>query len=795
MINPGQQPGPTYKWIALSNTTLGSFMATLNTSIILVALPAIFGGIGVQPLAPGESNYFLWMLLGYLIVTTTLLVSLGRISDIFGRVRLYNLGFAIFTLGSLLLFLAPGSGNTAALELILFRLVQGVGAAFLFANSTAILTDAFPVSERGMAIGINQVAAVSGSFAGLILGGILAAIHWRLVFLVSVPFGLLGTIWAYLKLRETATLRARQRIDWIGNATFALGLTSLLLSLTYSIQPYNGAPLGWRNPLVIGGLVLGLLLLAGFVWIELRVADPMFRLDLFQIRMFSAGNLSSFLSSVARGGLQFMLVIWLQGIWLPLHGYSFEQTPLWSGIYMSPLLVGFIVMGLLSGWLSERFGARICSTAGILIQAVGFIGLTLLPVNFSYVPFAVVLLVLGIGSGLFVAPNTTQIMNSVPPDARGAASGMRATFQNAATLVSIGVFFSIVVGRLADSLPQALYFGLSTNGVPPESANAIARLPPTSALFGAFLGINPISVLLPIAVQQQLPPANLGTLLSTSFFPNLVAGPFLDGLRVVFYLTSAMCAVGAAASALGGARAPAEAAGLVAAIEPRPAAQVGEVRVVTISRQYGSGGGEIGARLARRLGWELLDHAVVRRVAEALNLTEPEAVERDERVQPFITRLLARTRSLDPSLLNDHPAALVDVDVYHQAVHDVIESAANIGHVIVVGRGGVALLGGRSDVLDIRVVSPLAQRIANVACRERLAPAVARQRVLSKDRDRDRHLVVMHGLRPDDQDLYGLIFNTGALDLDTVVDEICLALQRSGERLSAPPRADEVAGD
>jgi MFS family permease/cytidylate kinase len=781
MTNPGQQPGPTYKWIALSNTTLGSFMATINTSIILIALPAIFNGIGVDPLAPGESNYFLWMLLGYSIVTATLLVSLGRISDIFGRVRLYNLGFAIFTLGSILLFLAPGSGNHAALELILFRLVQGVGAAFLFANSTAILTDAFPVEQRGMALGINQVSAVSGSFAGLIVGGILAAIHWRLVFLVSVPFGLLGTIWAYLKLRETATLRANQRIDWVGNATFALGLTILLLGLTYSIEPYGDAPMGWGNPLVIGGVVFGLLLLVGFVWIELRVPEPMFRLDLFKIRMFSVGNLSSFLSSVARGGLQFMLVIWLQGIWLPLHGYSFEQTPLWSGIYMSPLLIGFIAMGLLSGWLSEHFGARLFSTGGLITQAVGFVGLTLLPANFSYVPFAVVLLVLGIGSGLFVAPNTTEIMNSVPPDARGAASGMRATFQNAAQLVSIGVFFAIVVGGLAGSLPQALYVGLTQNGVPADSANAIAHLPPTSALFGAFLGFNPIGVLLPTAVQQQLSPTDLGTLLSTSFFPNLVAGPFLDGLRVVFYVAATMCAVGAAALALGVARKPVPVPG--PAVERRPAAQVTEVPVVTISRQYGCGGDEIGARLARRLGWELLDHAVVQRVAEELNLTEPQAEERDERAQPFMARLLASTRSLDPLLLNDHPAGLVDVDVYRETVRDVIESAANIGHVVIIGRGGMVLLAGRPDVRHVRVMAPLEQRIGYVAYREGLDRAAARQRVLTKERAREHHLWATYGRRLDDEDLYDLIVNTGALDLDTVVDEICLSLQRKAQGL------------
>jgi MFS family permease len=792
MTNPGVQLDPTYKWIALSNTTLGSFMATLNTSIILIALPAIFNGIGVDPLAPGESNYFLWMLLGYLIVTATLLVSLGRISDIFGRVRLYNLGFAIFTLGSILLFLVPGSGNTGALELILLRLVQGVGAAFLFANSAAILTDTFPVEQRGMALGINQVASVSGSFAGLIVGGILAAIHWRAVFLVSVPFGLLGTIWAYLKLRETATVRASQRIDWVGNATFALGLTILLLSLTYSIEPYGGAPMGWGNPLVIGGLVLGLLLLAGFVWIELRVPEPMFRLDLFKIRMFSAGNLSSFLSSVARGGLQFMLVIWLQGIWLPLHGYSFQQTPLWSGIYMSPLLIGFIAMGLLSGWLSQRFGAHLFSTVGMIIQVVGFIGLSLLPANFSYAPFAVVLLVLGIGSGLFVAPNTTQIMNSVPEDARGAASGMRATFQNAATLVSIGVFFTIVVGGLAASLPQALYLGLTRNGVPADSANAIADLPPTSALFGAFLGYNPIGVLLPSAVQQQLSPADLGTLLSTSFFPNLIAGPFLDGLRAVFYVAAAMCAIGAAAMALRGARKPA--AVPAPAVEPRPAARASEVRVVTISRQYGGGGGEIGARLARRLGWELLDRAVVQRVAEGLHLTEPEAEERDERTQPFIARLLASTRSLEPFILNDCPAGLMDVDVYRETVRGVIESAAKIGHVVIIGRGAMVVLAGRPDVLHVRVVAPLEERIAYVAYREGLAPAAAQQRLVTKDHDREGNLWATYGRRLDDEDLYDLTFNTGLLDLDTVVAEICLALRRTTPHDGRPAGFERYPG-
>jgi EmrB/QacA subfamily drug resistance transporter len=543
-----------YKWIALSNTTLGALMATIDASIVLIALPAIFNGIGVDPLAPGESNFFLWILLGYMVVTATLLVTFGRISDMVGRVKMYNLGFAIFTAASIMLSITPGHGNAAALWLVLFRLLQGVGSGFLFANSTAILTDAFPPNERGMAMGINQIAAIAGSFIGLILGGILAVIDWRWVFLVSVPVGIFGTVWAYLKLREVATIRQHQRIDWLGNLTFAAGLTILLVGLVYSIEPYGGSPMGWGNPVVIGAIVLGVALLALFTWIETRVPDPMFRINLFKIRMFTAGNLSGFLSAIARGGLQFMLIIWLQGIWLPLHGYNFEETPLWAGIYMTPLLAGFLIMGPLSGWLSDRFGARAFSTLGMLLQAAGFIGLIFLPANFSYPVFAGLLFVNGLGSGMFAAPNTTAIMNSVPADTRGVASGMRATFQNSATLVSIGLFFTIVVAGLASTLPTAFYAGLTSHGVPARTAQAIAHLPPTSALFGAFLGYNPIGVLLPKGVQAALTPANRAALLSKSYFPNLISGPFMAGLRDVFILSTAMCIIAAIASLLRGRR-------------------------------------------------------------------------------------------------------------------------------------------------------------------------------------------------------------------------------------------------
>ncbi len=544
--------GPNYKWVALTNTTLGVLMASIDASIILISLPAIFNGIHINPLAAGETNYFLWMLLGYMVVTATLLVTFGRISDMFGRVRLYNLGFAIFTVGSILLWLTPGTGNTGALELIIFRLVQGLGAGFLFSNSAAIITDAFPSNQRGFALGINQIAAVLGSVIGLILGGILSYFDWRLVFLVSVPVGIVGTIWAYTMLREVATIRKHQTIDWAGNATFAIGATVLLLGVTYGIEPYGGSPTGWGNPLVIGAIIIGVILLAAFVWIELHVADPMFQLKLFRNRMFAAGNISSFLASIARGGLQFMLIIWLQGIWLPLHGYNYDVTPLWAGIYMIPLLVGFLLMGPLSGWLSDRFGARLFSTLGMVIQAAGFLLLTFLPANFDYIWFAILLFVLGVGQGMFSSPNTSSVMGSVPPEQRGVASGMRATFQNSGSIVSIGVFFSIITAGLAAALPMTLSTGLVAAGVPGSVANQIAHLPPTSALFAAFLGYNPMGTLIPATVLHSLSAARQANLLGHTFFPNLISPPFLVGIRSVFYLSTAMCVVAAVASLLRG---------------------------------------------------------------------------------------------------------------------------------------------------------------------------------------------------------------------------------------------------
>jgi MFS family permease len=542
-----------YKWVALSNTTLGMLVATINSSIVIISLPAIFRGIHLDPLRPGNVSYLLWMLMGYLVVSAVLVVAFGRLGDIYGRVRMYNAGFLVFTAASIALAFTPGVGSAAALELIALRIVQGVGGALLMANSMAILTDAFPVRERGMALGINQVAALAGSFLGLLIGGLLADTNWRAVFLVSVPFGIFGTVWGYLKLREGGQ-RVQGRIDWAGNLTFGIGLIAVLVGITYGIQPYGGHTMGWTSPLVLTLLLGGAALLGAFLVVERRSDDPLFHLDLFRIRAFSAGNLAGLLASVSRGGLQFMLIIWLQGIWLPLHGYSFASTPLWAGIYMIPLTLGFLVAGPVSGWLSDHHGARPFATGGMLLTAASFAALTLLPIDFPYWVFAVLLLANGIGSGLFAAPNTAGIMNAVPARQRGAASGMRATFQNAGFVLSIGLFFSLMIAGLAARLPPTLYDGLTANGVPSASAERIAHLPPVGSLFAAFLGYNPIRTLLGPAALEHLSPAQVANLTGTSFFPRLIAEPFQHGLAIVFLAALVMSLVAAAASWLRGGR-------------------------------------------------------------------------------------------------------------------------------------------------------------------------------------------------------------------------------------------------
>ena len=542
---------PRYKWLALSNTTLGMLMATVNSSIILISLPAIFSGIGVNPLAPENVGFLLWLMMGYQLVTAVLVVSLGRLGDIVGRVRIYNLGFAVFALASIALALDPYTHAAGAVWLLVWRFAQGIGGAMLLANSSAILTDAFPANKRGFAIGINQVAAIAGSFIGLIVGGVLAVWDWRAVFWVSVPFGAIGTVWAYLTLKDSGK-RGKAKIDWLGNASFAVGLTSLLTDIVYGIQPYGKDSMGWSAPLVQTGIIAGLAFLMLFLVIESRVKNPMFDLKLFKIRAFSAGSFANLLSSTARGGMQFMLIIWLQGIWLPLHGYSYESTPLWSAIYLLPLSIAFLVAGPLSGFLSDRHGARALSTSGMLVFGASFVALMLLPVDFNYWAFASLIFLNGLGGGMFSAPNQTAIMNSVPADQRGGAAGIQAALMNSGMVLSMGLFFSMMIVGLANNLPTSVFGALTANGVNPIEAKAIGALPPAAILFSSFLGFNPMGALLGSPQLSHLTQGQWATLTSKEFFPQMISTPFHDGLFLVFSIAAAMAVLAAVASVLRG---------------------------------------------------------------------------------------------------------------------------------------------------------------------------------------------------------------------------------------------------
>ena len=561
-----------YKWTVLSNTTLGGLLASLDGTILLIALPVILRGVGVNPFLPSSFPILIWLLLGYGVVTATLLVTVGRLSDMFGRARMYNIGFAIFSTGSIFLFLDPWSGASGAWALVGFRLIQALGASFLFANSAALITDAFPATERGKAIGINQIAFIGGSMVGLVLGGILASIPtlhigplvlptWRLIFLVSVPVGIAGTVWAYAKLRETSIRHPGQRIDYLGNSVFAVGLTLVLIATTYGLLPYGSSSMGWSSPWVIGGLAGGIGLLVAFLVVETRVADPMFRLALFRVRSFAAGNITSFMGSLARGGMMLLLVLWFQGIWLPLHGYSFAETPFWAGVLMMPMIGGFLVAGPLSGWLSDTRGPKVLATTGMVIASATFFGLATLPTNFAYWEMGLLLFVQGCGMGMFAAPNAAAVMNSVPPENRGVASGMMATLQNTGQQVSLAIFFTIVILGLASGLGTSVHQALGTAHVGSADTailGGIVASNPTGALFGAFLGENPMGLLLQGAALvpgwTPLSTSVAQTLLAPHFFASAIAPAFSSALGEAFLFAGVVTALGAVVSAFRGNR-------------------------------------------------------------------------------------------------------------------------------------------------------------------------------------------------------------------------------------------------
>ena len=559
-----------YKWIVLSNTTLGGLLASVDGTILLISLPVVFKGLGVNPFEVANFPLLIWLLLGYGVVTATLLVTVGRLSDMWGRARMYNFGFAVFSTASVLLFIEPWEGAMGAWALVGFRLLQAVGASFLFANSAALLTDAFPPGERGMAMGVNQISFIGGSLIGLIAGGVIAGIPglpigpwvlptWRIIFLVSVPVGVFGTVWAYAKLKEISIRRSNQKVDLPGNVTFAVGLTLLLVGTTYGLLPYGSSTTGWGSPWVVSSLVTGAALLVVFVFIELRVADPMFRLALFRIRSFAAGTSAALLGSLARGGLMLLLVIWFQGIWLPLHGYSFSETPLWAGIFMTPMIGGFLISGPVSGWLSDKHGPRLLSTLGMSVGAVAFFSLAALPVDFVYWQMAVLLFASGCGMGMFASPNAAAVMNSVPPENRGAASGMLATLQNTGQQMSLAIFFTIVILGLASGLGGTVPGALGAAGVPAGDAGILGHAiaaNPTGALFGAFLGENPMSGLLAVTSTvpgwTALPPSVQASLLAPHFFASVVAPGFGSSISLAFVVAGGLTSAAAVISALRG---------------------------------------------------------------------------------------------------------------------------------------------------------------------------------------------------------------------------------------------------
>jgi MFS family permease len=543
--------GPRYKWVVLSNTTIGVLLATLNASSLMIALPVIFRGIHLNPLEAANFPYLLWIMMGYMLVMAAVVVTVGRIGDIFGRVKMYNLGFAWFTLGAILLSLVWSTGSTGALEIIILRMFQAIGAAMLMANSAAIITDAFPAEQLGLALGTNMVAAILGSFLGILVGGLLSQVGWRWVFLANVPIGLFGTIWAYYKLKDIG-IHIKAKIDWLGNISFAGGLAMLLTGVTYGIKPYGHSLTGWGDPFVLEMVSAGLALLVIFAFVETKVAEPMFRMSLFRIRAFAAGNAAQFLAAVGRGGFQFMLMIWFQGIWLPQHGYGFTVTPLWAGIYMIPFMIGFVLTGPISGMLSDRYGARPFATGGMLLSAAGFVTIIAFPADFSYWPFAVVMFVLGVSNGLFVAPNASAIMNSVPARHRGAASGMRVTFANAGMPLSMGLFFTLLVLGLNSKVPHAMVNGLLAHGVPAAAAAQLAHVPPLGYLFAAFLGINPLKSLLGPKVLAHLAPQQAALITGRSFFPHLIGAPFKNALLYILIFAAVMSVIAAIASALRG---------------------------------------------------------------------------------------------------------------------------------------------------------------------------------------------------------------------------------------------------
>jgi EmrB/QacA subfamily drug resistance transporter len=452
-----------YKFVVLTNTTVGAFMAVLDANIVLIALPTITADLHASPFEA------VWIIMGYILINASLLLTFGRLSDIFGRVRLYNAGFALFTVGSALCSIAPNG-----ISLVLFRLVQGTGGALIFSNAAALLTDVFPPTERGRALGLNQVAGTFGSVSGLAVGGILAGsfLGWRSIFWINIPFGAFATVWAYIKLHETAEPRRGEKLDPVGNVLFAAGLAVSLVGLML------GALVGW-SALYLGAIVAGVLCMGAFVVAETKVRFPMMDMSLFRIRAFAAGMASNLLASVARGGFSLILVFYFQGVLL-VDAFT-------AGLMLIPFSVAFVTFGPLSGYLSDRFGSRGFATVGLLTVAAALFWLGLFPFG-DYDHMVVAMVLAGIGGGMFIAPNVASIMNATPAARRGVASGMSSTLINTGFLMSLGMAFAVMATSVPTGVLQQIFSGSSV-AIDPQVVNDFV-----GSLHGLFLLMGFVSL-------------------------------------------------------------------------------------------------------------------------------------------------------------------------------------------------------------------------------------------------------------------------------------------------------------
>jgi MFS family permease len=517
------------KWIALSNTSIAIFIAFANYNMIIIALPQIFNSLRFNPTAPDALGYLIWLILGYMIVTSSLVVTFGRISDLKGRAKLYSLGFLIFAISSGMLSTVNGYGGSAVLEMIILRLFQGVGGGLLMVNSAAILTDYFPKNELGKALGLNQVSGLVGGVAGLIIGGVLSVINWRYIFLLDFVVGIIGTLWSFKSLRDIQK-PIKQPLDIIGNVLFALGITLLLISVTYGLLPYGNQQLGWGNPFVITGLTISFLAIGIFVFVERKVKNPMFDLSLFKVRDFSIANFTNFIASMARQGILLMMLVLLQGIWLPLHGVPYSQTPFWAGLYLIPNMLGFAALGPISGILSDRYGSKVFTSLGLFVSALGFFLLSLLPYDFQLWQFFTISFLMGAGMGLFSSPNMADIMASVPVQKRGAASGMRASLQNTASAISVVLYFSVVITGMAITLNSSIESALSSYGI-----HLNVNLPAAVAIFSALLGYDPLS-----SLTSSLPTSVASHIDTPAFFVTAIAPSFMSGFRLMLNISAAL---------------------------------------------------------------------------------------------------------------------------------------------------------------------------------------------------------------------------------------------------------------